>query len=833
MDANGTRFFLLQGEGDWFRGRTIHGVPAFPESHSPPTESLHQVRWDDARQEVTLWQEAFRFIGSKHERPVDITDRRGAARDQFGNWYWIAPDRHSILVWSSGTQVVSTFWPVACGTKVADVEDGSFRPSVTPSPAQITLHGLAVTEDHYLVAGSVGGARGSGLVVFDLYSVGPPRERLWPVAFEPFDLAPREGGGVWVLDRTRHRVWEIDRRFEVVVVDPGPPPGPDGAWFTCADSGPGKPQGRGIHAKDGWVVPAGDPIAVVALPGAGVAVLDRDGGDRFARVHWLKNGAAYGAPASTRAMLDLIGDDLGTAPFTLVAHDFTFGAPVAGDPTGWIGRLYVVGLDGNQSFAFGVSLEGDRLNLHPRPEFFPMRLFGGRGLVTAADEPYYDCGDMWVRLLAQDRPRYVEEGELWTPVFDSGEPGCVWHRLMLDACIPPGAGVEVSSRASDDWRDLTLVEWLDDRERRALGVTDDFEPGAITDEADLARWESEPTPRPRGDGPELPFLRAQTAGRSTFELLFQRARGRYLQVKLVLHGDGRSTPRIGALRAWYPRFSYLDRYLPAVYREDTASASFLDRFLANFEGMLTTIEDRIAAAQILFDVASAPPDALDWLGTWFGVAMDPSWDERKRRLFIRHAMDFFAMRGTVRGLQVALRLAFDDCADDRLFTETAQQARATDPIRIIEGFRARRTPPALLGDVGTAVPRPQWIDPASRWTPQVGGAELSRRYRQALGLSGNAAFPLVSASSPAGWAEFAQQTLGFVPSAGRAERTRWQTFLQNRGVTTSGNLPADEPSGTAWSDFLKTPNRQRTLWHDFLARRYRTIAALNAAWGKQ
>src|SRR6185436_19512053 len=186
-------------------------------------------------------------------------------------------------------------------------------------------------------------------------------------------------------------------------------------------------------------------------------------------------------------------------------------------------------------------------------------------------------------------------------------------------------------------------------------------------ELDQIEWRKEPSPRMRGDGPELPYLpRESGAGRGTWELLFQEARGRYLQIKLVLRGDARTTPRIRALRAWYPRFSYLSNYLPAVYREDSESASFLDRFLANIEGTSTTIEDRIASAQILFDVASAPPDALDWLGRWFGVAMDPSWEDDRRRLFLRHAMEFFAARGTVRGLQIALRLALDECVDDRL-----------------------------------------------------------------------------------------------------------------------------------------------------------------------
>ena len=53
MDANGTRFHLLFGEGDWSRCRTVGGEPAF----SP----AKQVYWNAPRHEVTLWPDAFRF----------------------------------------------------------------------------------------------------------------------------------------------------------------------------------------------------------------------------------------------------------------------------------------------------------------------------------------------------------------------------------------------------------------------------------------------------------------------------------------------------------------------------------------------------------------------------------------------------------------------------------------------------------------------------------------------------------------------------------------------------------------------------------------------------
>ena len=72
MDANGTRFHLLLGEADWARARTTHGAPAFPPDDSPPSSVRRDVQWDRTRQEVTLWQETFRFIGAKSDRPVDV-----------------------------------------------------------------------------------------------------------------------------------------------------------------------------------------------------------------------------------------------------------------------------------------------------------------------------------------------------------------------------------------------------------------------------------------------------------------------------------------------------------------------------------------------------------------------------------------------------------------------------------------------------------------------------------------------------------------------------------------------------------------------------------------
>jgi phage tail-like protein len=793
MDANDTRFHLLLGKADWLRA------------------TRDDVSWDGVRNEITLWPRVFRFTASTREQPLDIRARRGAARDAFGNWYWIAPDEQSILIRSSGSQRVSTFWPASDDPACAPEDDGGFRAQTPVARPVVSLAGLAVTEDHYLVVGSRGTAGAAGVFVFDLYAAGSPRLRTWPVVFEPFEIAPREDGGVWVFDRANRRIWELGPRLELVVAGTGatpagaePPPfaNADGSRRGCVAAPPV------FGLEQGWAVPGTDPIAIAPVTAGAVLVLDRDDGSGFGRVFLLEAGVSRGRAISLDAILEHVETEFGERPFTLVAHDFALGSREADDPSAWLGRLYVVGQDGNQAYAFGVMRDGDQLALDAQPDYYPMRLFGGRAVVAAGGDPHYDANGVWVRLQRQKRPRYVEAGEVLTPVFDGGEPGCVWHRLMLDACLPPGTEVDVLTRANDDRNQL--------------------------DELDSLEWHREPSPRLRGDGPEIPYLpRESGAGRGTWELLFQKARGRYLQIKVILRGDGRSTPRIRALRAWYPRFSYLSNYLPAVYREDSESASFLERFLANIEGTSTTIEDRIASAQILFDVASAPPDALEWLGRWFGVAMDPSWEDDRRRLFLRHAMEFFAARGTIRGLQIALRLALDECVDDRLFLPPSRTTRSAMPLRIIERFRARRTPRALLGDTETAAPAVA-TTAINKWRPSQGGAELHRRYREAFALPGGTEFPLTAGASSSAWKQFAEATLGFVPRARASDKSRWQAFLARRYRSTEAlngawrtnwssfssvdlpdRLPADGPALVDWYQFEGTVLAMHRSAHRF------------------
>jgi phage tail-like protein len=352
-------------------------------------------------------------------------------------------------------------------------------------------------------------------------------------------------------------------------------------------------------------------------------------------------------------------------------HDI---ALVASGTADEVGTLYVSDTGGNQAFALRVLLD-PALTLRAQRDYFPLRSYSGKALLASAGEPhpYYDQDERWLPIRAMPQPQFEREATLILHVFDGREPGCVWHRLCVDACIPPDTQVLVETRANDDLDDLAWQAWRP-------------EPGLYR----------------RHTGAEQPYYRLWSAealrspDTGTWELLFQQAHGRYLDIRLTMCGNTRSTPYLRALRVYYPRFSYLRHYLPAVYREDAESAQFLDSFLANPEGIFTTIEGQIAQAQTLFDVRSAPAEALDWLASWIGLALDPAWSDYQRRLLLAHAAYFYRRRGTRPGIVQAILVAIRPNLGPAIFQD--QVERSAEGVRIVEHFQTRTSPAVLLGD---------------------------------------------------------------------------------------------------------------------------------------
>jgi len=266
-------------------------------------------------------------------------------------------------------------------------------------------------------------------------------------------------------------------------------------------------------------------------------------------------------------------------------------------------------------------------------------------------------------------------------VLDSGIPDTQWHKIVMEACIPRGCRVNVMVHVSDT---------LDDSEDKHF------------------LQQHKPLWRPLNS--ELPFHsgwgKLKPNERGVFEVLLQRPsgevrelRGRYLQLRLELSGDARSSPGIHAIRVYYPRLCWQENFLPQHFHqqkpvdkeadlENEISANGADirqRIFASLESMLTPIEDRIAASEYLFDPQVSPRQMLPNIASTLGLNDIPEqWPEALQRRLISEAGKLQQRHGTYSGLVLALDIATDG-------------AVAAGQIVPLENFRFRRTLATILG----------------------------------------------------------------------------------------------------------------------------------------
>ena len=84
------------------------------------------------------------------------------------------------------------------------------------------------------------------------------------------------------------------------------------------------------------------------------------------------------------------------------------------------------------------------------------------------------------------------------------------------------------------------------------------------------------------------------------------------------------------------------------------------RFIGGLEELLDPIVAVLDALPAHFDPDHAPRDILSLLAAWLGVDLDESQEIRHQREMVRRAADLGRKRGTVAGMELALKLAFPD-----------------------------------------------------------------------------------------------------------------------------------------------------------------------------
>ena len=501
---------------------------------------------------------------------LDPLERKAAVRDRYGTTYFFNHQCTAIKYLADDGRASVDFWtPDAglCLTDRATAQDDAagvageapaFNPVEEVEPPQIgELRGMAITSEDYLVVGTLDPG---GLLIFDLHGGGPP---MWvpgevfeasdsppdAAVFQPFDMATRPGGGFWVLDRPvgeGARLWAIDRylrieSFGAIPVEV-PVPQPD---FLPKDADGPPPASTTIVPVAPIMLTGLEPVAITALCDDSVLVLSNDPiEERTTLVRYIQGERVGGEIDLTELILDQVDVDALTTETGWTGYDMAAVSALSTlIPDEVTGTLFFVGADGKQTFSFTLRADAEEWQLTISEAYYPMQAYSGRSLVESVDgKVYYDYQETWLPLVELPRHRYERNGSVQTMVLDGNEPGCVWHRLVVDACIPAGTEVIIETRAANQ---EGLLE--------------------------LASWYREPALYKKGSGAEIPFFQAfdarerEGANTGSWELLFQEAQGRYLQIRLSMRGTGRSTPRLINLRTHYPRFSYLGRLLAPAY----------------------------------------------------------------------------------------------------------------------------------------------------------------------------------------------------------------------------------------------------------------------------
>jgi len=466
-------------------------------------------------------------------------------------------------------------------------------------------------------------------------------------------VAPVPGGGAWAFDRAGRRLARLKGRplRFTGLRDPDP------SRFDPVEPNPDKP--RLLLARKARIAAGFDVVAMAVSPGGRLALLAWETGEDAA-IFTLEEGGFV-------------------LRFRLAGLRFPFSLSWVGE-----GEAAVLASDGAalaaQAYVYPMDLPAmPEAALPPEGSIRPMIApWAGKFCNSLAAEPHY--------LVALDpagppvdiRPiralsggLYAREGSVLIGPIDSGESGCIWHRIYAEAAVPSHGAIVIEALAAESRAipGLPGTQGAPDWSPHRIAAVRDLETGR---DVPHASWCAQPSELPFHPGVLACPRRPGSFG--LFTLLLQRAgravrrlTGRYLWLNVTFTGDSQSSPELAALRVYAKRFSYRDRYLPSFYREPLGGMDaeaqgpasrhdFLDRLLGLYEGVLTETEGRIASAWLLTDPASAPDPALPWIGSWIGIGSAPGDSPARLRQSLRAAPHTAALNGTLGGLAAALEL---------------------------------------------------------------------------------------------------------------------------------------------------------------------------------
>lgn len=333
--------------------------------------------------------------------------------------------------------------------------------------------------------------------------------------------------------------------------------------------------------------------------------------------------------------------------------------------------------------------------------------------------------------------RRVANGWFITPLLISPEGrDSGWLRAELAAELPPGAVIRVRHASTDSISkkdqvvaiaaDGTLPKGV--RRQRMIAALQ----GLWSEPIEFIGEPEEPLPC----GEERPPQPLRIAP-------LHAAPGPWLWLEVELRAAPDRAPRLRELRVRYPELSLM-RNLPAIYRSEENSDTFLRRIVAVLEATTQDLDERIERLGALIDPRTAPAAWLDFLATWLGLPSHDDLPERAKRALIAAAGILLHTRGTragilalVRCLLPGQRVRINDTAVDLapIIIGARSSACATSLPAVLLGRPNRRrvlgSPHAVLGHITLPCPGDDACDPLAALEGRL-RIEISARDRKSV-----------------------------------------------------------------------------------------------------
>ncbi len=223
-------------------------------------------------------------------------------------------------------------------------------------------------------------------------------------------------------------------------------------------------------------------------------------------------------------------------------------------------------------------------------------------------------------------------GVFYSSVFDSLDKQTIWYKLTVDADIPNNTTIRLTFFANDE-------PYILDANGEKLDIY------YIVRSLDIPVYEKDAL-----------FKSCSTETIiNPEEEVFRTLKGRYFWFKAEFFAQHSVLPSIKTVKAYIKGKHWIE-YLPEIYRQNTKSASFTERYLSIFQSLYEDMETKIDNLDVLFNPDVANREFLEWISSWVGINDCYMWNDAQLRYLLKNIVSIYKIFGTKESISKMVEL---------------------------------------------------------------------------------------------------------------------------------------------------------------------------------